>query len=60
LDDIQVTAQAEAFAVENSAKKVCRWGARPTCTPFLRNFPLFRKPVSEEQEKAGENEKDLE
>jgi hypothetical protein len=32
---IIVTAQAEAFAVENSAKKVCMWGARPICTPFF-------------------------
>ena len=33
-----VTAQAETFAVENSAKKVCMWGVRPTCTSFLRNL----------------------
>jgi len=34
----KVTAKASAFAVENSAKKVCVWGARPTRTPFLRNL----------------------
>jgi hypothetical protein len=34
----KVTAQAEAFTDENSAKKVCMWDARPTCTPFLRNL----------------------
>jgi hypothetical protein len=34
-----VTAQAEAFAVGNSAKKVCMWSVRSTRTPFLR-IPL--------------------
>jgi hypothetical protein len=33
-----VIAQAKAFAVENSAKKVCLWGVRPTGTPFLLNL----------------------
>jgi hypothetical protein len=34
-----VTAQAEAFAVGNSAKKVYVWSVRSTRTPFLR-IPL--------------------